>query len=99
MNRANISYTRNHFSEMIARVREGESILIVDRQNPIARLEPVSDAGGENPCRLDDLARRGLVRPARNRIDLRALRAWPRPRPEEQGGILKSLLADREEGR
>jgi hypothetical protein len=28
---ANISYTRNHLSELIARVREGETLLNMDR--------------------------------------------------------------------
>ena len=41
MNMANISYTRNHLSELINRVKEGETILIMDRQRPVARLEPV----------------------------------------------------------
>ncbi|MBX3747863.1 MAG: type II toxin-antitoxin system Phd/YefM family antitoxin [Verrucomicrobiae bacterium] len=41
MDKANATYTRNHLSEILARVREGETILIMDRQQPVARLEPV----------------------------------------------------------
>ena len=99
MNRANISYTRNHLSEMIARVREGESILIVDRQHPVARLEPVLRADDPNTRWQEDLARRGLIRSARSRIDPRALQSMPRATPEEQGDILDALRADREDGR
>lgn len=98
MNKANISYTRNHLSEMLARVREGESILIVDRQHPVARLEPVTgpSARGDAPWQAD-LVRRGLLRPARNHLDAKALRALPLPTPEAGGDILDALLADREE--
>ena len=100
MNKANISYTRNHLSEMLARVRDGESILIVDRQHPVARLEPVSgpSTGGGLPWQTD-LVRRGLLRPARNPLDARALSALPLPAPEAGGDILDALLADREEAR
>ena len=99
MNRANISYTRNHLSELIARVREGESILIVDRQHPVARLEPVLRADDPNTRWQEDLARRGLIRSARSRIDPRALQSMPRATPEEPGDILDALRADREDGR
>ncbi len=42
MNKADVSYTRNHLSEMLSRVREGETIVIVDRQRPVVRLEPLA---------------------------------------------------------
>ena len=99
MNRANISYTRNHLSEMIARVREGESILIVDRQLPVARLEPVNATDSRSPRWQADMVRRGLVRPARNGIDPRAFQALPRSVCTANGDVLEALLADREEGR
>ncbi len=100
MNKANISYTRNHLSEMLARVRDGESILIVDRQHPVARLEPVtgSSARGDAPWQAD-LVRRGLLRTARTPLDAKALGALPMPASEAGGDILDALLADREEAR
>lgn len=99
MNRANVSYTRNHLSEMLSRVREGESILIVDRQRPVACLEPVAgpSAGGQ-PWHAD-LVRRGLIQPAKRCFDLKAFGAMPLPAPKSKGDILNALLADREEGR
>lgn len=100
MNKANISYTRNHLSEMLARVRDGESILILDRQRPVARLEPVTgpSAYGSVPWQ-DDLVRRGLLRTARTHLDSKAFSALPMPTPEAGGDVLDALLADREEAR
>ena len=99
MNRANISYTRNHLSELIARVRDGESILIVDRRQPVARLEPVTGSSANGLPWQTDLVRRGLLRPARTHLDAKALSALPMPSPEAGGDVLDALLADREEAR
>jgi len=100
VNKANISYARNHLSELLARVREGETILIVDRQTPIARLEPAATGPAARglPGQAD-LVRRGLVRSARSRLNLKAFRALPRPSSKRTGDVLLALLADREEGR
>lgn len=98
MNRANVSYTRNHLSEMLARVKAGETILIVDRQRPVARLEPATGVSEGRTEWQESLVRRGLLRPARHRIDLKALAAMPLP-VAEGGDILEALLAEREEGR
>lgn len=98
MNKANISYTRNHLSEMLARVRDGESILIVDRQHPVARLEPVTGPSAhENAPWQADLVRRGLLRTARTHLDAKAFDALPLAVPEASGDVLDALLADREE--
>lgn len=99
MNKANISYTRNHLSAMLSRVREGETILIVDRQQPVARLEPVAGPSARALPWQADLVRRGLVRSARGQLDAKTLGALPLPKPRDGGDILDALLADREEGR
>jgi antitoxin (DNA-binding transcriptional repressor) of toxin-antitoxin stability system len=36
-----ISHTKNHLSELLASVREGETLIIMDRKRPIARVEPI----------------------------------------------------------
>ena len=46
MIRANISELRNGLSAYLRRVRRGESVLILDRDVPIARLTPVEGAAG-----------------------------------------------------
>ncbi len=99
MKKANISYTRNHLSELIDRVREGESILILDRKQPVARLEPLGTGPGPTDSRSLDLVRRGLASPPRRKPDLKALDRLALPRPRKGGDILAALLADREGSR
>ena len=99
MNKANISYTRNHLSEMLMRVREGETILIVDRKHPVARLEPVMEPAGADSSRHADLIRRGIVKAGRTRLDPKMLRTLPMPSVRGKGDIVDALLADREESR
>lgn len=99
MHTANISYTRNHLSEVLARVKQGETILIVDRQRPVARLEPVTGPAARRPASRSHLVRRGLVRPAKAGLDPEAFASLPLPTAQGDGDILTAVLADREEGR
>ena len=60
---ATITETKNRLSALLDEVRAGETVLIVDRGIPVARLEPAArrspdDAGG----RLARLERAGLLR-------------------------------------
>jgi len=99
MNIANISYARNHLSELVNRVRDGESILIVDRNTPVAQLEPVSARMQAQARWGKDLVRRGIVRPARGRLNPKGLAALALPTAGKGGDILAALVAEREEGR
>ena len=84
---------------MLCRVREGETIMIMDRQQPVARLEPVTGPSAHGLPWQADLVRRGLVRSARDRLDVKALAALPLPTPKTGGDILGTLLVEREEAR
>lgn len=44
MKKARISELKDRLSHYLRFVREGHSVLIYDRDRPIARLEPVGDA-------------------------------------------------------
>ena len=99
MNKANISYMRNHLSRMLSRVKEGESILVLDRQEPVARMEPVTGRSAPGLPWREDLVRRGLIRPARRGRTATALSNLRMPTCRKGGDVLKALLADREEGR
>ena len=99
MNVSNISYARNHLSELINRVREGESILIVDRHVPVAQLDPPPRTGRTNPDWRGNLIRRGILCSAKTTLDTHALIAMAIPTPDKDGDILAALKADREESR
>jgi len=95
METATISELKNRLSAYLKKVRAGQTILILDRDRAVARLERVvGDAHGDD--RLDRLERAGLVRRATRPISIKALRAVA-ARPG--GGVLEALIQEREEGR
>lgn len=98
MKKSNISYTKNHLSELLNCVREGESVLIVDRKTPIARLEPVDIADTPDAWR-QRLVGDGIVKPPQKPPLANALDTLPLPAPKtKEGDIVEALLAERREG-
>jgi prevent-host-death family protein len=99
MKKASITQTKNQLSALLDRVRHGETVLIMDRGRPVARLEPALQEGeGNEAGRLARLERAGVLRraisPARSRLLLE-----PPPKPKKGASILQALLAEREQGR
>ncbi len=93
---ASITQTKNQLSALLDEVRKGETILIFDRDTPIARLEPVfphEDPDQErelNKMEKQGILLRGSGLPGK----------LPKPiRPRKGGDILAALLAERDEGR
>ncbi len=99
MNVANISYARNHLSELINRVRDGESILIMDRQVAVAQLDAPANSGRAQAGWKADLVRRGILCPAKCRMNAQAIIDMPIATPQQGGDPLVALLAEREESR
>jgi prevent-host-death family protein len=93
MKTATITEVKNGLSAFLDRVREGESILILDRGTPVARLEPVR-SDSEPSGRLRRLERAGLVAAASQRMPLAVLRQ-PGPRPIGRASAVKALLEER----
>lgn len=95
MEKATISELKNRLSEYLKKVRAGHTVLIFDREQPVARLERVTgDAQGEG--RLARLERSGLLRRARAQTPLKALRgALPKPKRS----VTQALLEERRESR
>lgn len=99
MKTATISQTKNNLSALLDRVRHGETILILDRDRPVARLEPVPAVGpGADEERIARLERAGLVRRGTGKVPREILDKDP-PAPLKGGSILAALLAERREGR
>jgi prevent-host-death family protein len=97
MNTATITEAKNRLSSLIDRVRGGESILILDRGVPVARLGPV--AGFSDPTgRLRRLERAGLIRVGDAAPPLELLRK-PAPAVAPGASAVEALLADRRDGR
>jgi antitoxin (DNA-binding transcriptional repressor) of toxin-antitoxin stability system len=79
-------------------VREGETVLVLDRGRPVARIESVAGGSGEAPGRLERLERKGLVTRARGSLPKEVLKRRP-PRVESRASAVAVLIAERSGGR
>jgi len=96
MKTATISETKNGLSALLDRVRAGESVLILDRGVPVARLEPVQAAATEESLR--QLERGGIVRIGQSAPPVELLRETPPPMREGASAVA-ALIEERETGR
>ena len=97
MKTATITEAKNRLSALIDRVRSGESILILDRGLPVARLEPVA-AYPDPTGRLRRLERAGIIRVGDEPPPLDLLR-MPPPRLARGASAVQALLQERQSGR
>jgi prevent-host-death family protein len=96
MKRVSITEAKNKLSALIDGLKNGSSVLIMDRGRPVARLEPVSDISGKDA--RAELIRRGVLRPRRLPPDPKLFKK-ELPRCEEGGSVLQALLEERRSGR
>jgi antitoxin (DNA-binding transcriptional repressor) of toxin-antitoxin stability system len=95
MEKATISELKNRLSAYLKKVKAGQSILILDRDQPVARLERVEREQHPDD-RLTRLERAGLIRRATRPVPIKALKA---PAPKAKRGVLQALIEERREGR
>jgi len=96
---ASITETKNQLSALIDKVRHGETILITDRDRPVARLEPVgNDDKVDLKGRLAHLERKGIIRRASGEPSKLILEQRP-PTTNNEASVLRALLAERDENR
>jgi antitoxin (DNA-binding transcriptional repressor) of toxin-antitoxin stability system len=89
MEKATISQLKNRLSEFLRKVRAGQTVVVFDRSQPIARIERIEgkdDAGG----RLARLQQGGLLRRAPRQLRVEALRAGA---PKAKESVEKGLTA------
>ena len=98
MEKASVSRLKNALSAYLRRVRAGQSVIIYDRDVPIARIERIEDSGsGSN--RLALLDAQGITRPASGTLSVKRLRqSLSRPLPRSVR-LLEALRAERAEDR
>jgi prevent-host-death family protein len=97
---ANISKTKNELSRYLEAVRGGDTVLILDRNRPIARIQPLAGGMGCDSARFLELEASGAVtRPEK------ATRGWVQALetpPVGANGYVESveaLVEERESGR
>ena len=98
MKKASITQAKNNLSALIDSVKGGSPVLIVDRGQPVARLEPVRGVASENDNRLARLVREGVVSPARGGVPKELFATKPPSAKKGNSGV-RVLLDERREGR
>jgi len=97
MKNARISELRDKLSEYLAGVRRGETVIVYDRDTPIARIDPIVGAPKDTPEWVLDAERRGIATPPKIRDGKRI--PMPPPKPTKPLNLLEALLAERRSGR
>ncbi len=95
MKRVLVSVFRSHLSRYLKEARRGDEILIIDRQNPVAKLVRPSPAetGEREAEMLTRLADNGVVAPPRAPLRADFFTDMPRSRKS----VVQALLDEREE--
>ena len=95
MRTVNISDLKARLSAHIQMVRDGEEVLVCDRNQPVARMVP---------CHLDDrseqerrLVARGILSPPLKKRPVTA--AWPEPPGNVSDEAMEQVWRDEREGR
>ncbi|MGA7274944.1 MAG: type II toxin-antitoxin system prevent-host-death family antitoxin [Candidatus Udaeobacter sp.] len=97
MTTTSLTEAKNNLSKLIKKVRHGESVLILDRNIPVARLEPLPPGSGEaDEARLAELERQGVLKRGKGKVPKDF---WTRPRPKLKGSAVEALLQERKETR
>ena len=103
MIRATISEVKNGLSAYLRRVRSGESVLVLDRRTPVARIVPVGRAL-EHARHADDVDENARIERL-ERAGVLSRRSFESPlevlgQPFRRGtGLLEALLDERSEER
>jgi len=100
MKRAGIAELKNNLSRYINYVKAGETVLVLDRKVPVARITPIAQpaAAGHKMTdeeRLNYLESIGVI--CRGKSDLRKWLKLHQP-IKVRGSVLQALLDERESG-
>ncbi len=94
MERVSISRLKDQLSAYLKRVQAGETVLVTDRNKPVARLEPIPEPD-DDESRVARLEAAGLVTRPKRKLTADLLQ------PIDLGKdarLLEALLEEREEG-
>ena len=93
MSTATITEVKNRLSAIIDRVRSGETVIVTDRGQPVARIEPVR-ADSDATARIARLERSGIIRPG-----IGAPPSIGAPLPVAGASAVEALLDERRSSR
>lgn len=87
---AGIKELRSSLTETLERVKAGETVVVTDHGEPIARIVPIEPEGD----RIARLIRAGVLRAPLEPLDVEAFLKLPRME-DPDGLVLKALLEER----
>jgi prevent-host-death family protein len=88
MIQSTISNTKNHLSELLQKVRSGETLVILDRNQPVAKVLGLTSAEGNPHLEF-----------AEHPLDVEAFLNMPTIHAREDSGVLtQALVAERNSG-
>ena len=97
MKNAKISELRDNLSQYLARVRQGETVIVYDRDTPIARIDPVVSDDQDLPDWAREAMQKGILSPPKVRsrapLNIQPVKADPK------FSLLEALLEERRSGR
>jgi prevent-host-death family protein len=94
MKKASISELKNQLSAYLQRVRAGQTVIVYDRNRPIARIDRIADEDDDD--RIVQLQRAGIITPPSEPLPLDLIRT---PLPRAEHSVVEALLEERAEGR
>ncbi len=98
MKTASVTESKNGLSRLLRQVKAGKSVLIFDRNVPVARLEPISPGSLPDDQRLLSLERQGLIRrPLKSGSIAAMLKKMKRPKLPPGASLVDAVLAERAE--
>ncbi len=94
MKRVNISHLKAQLSAHIQFVKDGEEVLVCDRNKPVARIVPCHTANhSEQEQRL---VARGVLTPP---LKERSSKLWPEPPGDISDDVMRKVWREEREGR
>jgi len=99
MKKVSVTEAKNGLSRLLAEVAGGESVLIVHRGIPVARIEPYRTGILGDDQAAADLVRRGIADPPAAPCSVDELQAMASPRLPEGVSASRLLVAERADER
>ena len=99
MKKVSVTEAKNGLSRLLAEVAGGESVLIVHRGTPIARIVPYQTGSLGDDQAAADLVRRGVADPPAAPCSVDELQAMPSPRLPEGVSASRLIVGERADER
>jgi prevent-host-death family protein len=96
METSNIATAKNQFSRLIQLVKQGQTVMITERNKPVATLQPII---GSLTHGVEALCASGVLSPPRRNLDLTAFLSAPRVTLTPGNSLSRAVSEEREEGR